>query len=159
MANAESSSTASTTTGAEAITGMHMDEHVNPDQLEIAAGREREQLEGWVPALATDEEKRVAFEKAFDYRGDVTLSLHDGRVVTGYIFDRQAGKTLEGSAVRVIPSTERTKLTIAYAEIAGITFSGRDTAAGKSFEAWVKKYNEKKAAGESNIAIQPESLD
>ncbi len=136
-----------------------MDAHVDPDQLEIAAGREREQLEGWVPELASDEEKRLAFEKAFDYRGDVTLTLRDGRVLSGYVFDRRLGSTLGDSAVRVIPSTERTKLTIPYSEIAALSFSGRDTAAGKSFEAWVKKYHEKKAAGETNIAIQPEQLD
>jgi hypothetical protein len=146
-------------TEAEVITGKHMDAHVAPDQLEIAAGRERENLEGWVPTLATDEEKRIAFEKAFDYRGDVTLTLLDGRVVEGYIFDRRNGSTLQDSSVRVIPAKERTKIAIPYAEIAGIRFSGRDTAAGKSFEAWVKKYNEKKAAGETNIAIEPENLD
>ena len=147
------------TTGAEEITGKHMDEHVAPDQLEIAAGREREDLQGWVPALASDEEKRVAFEKAFDYRGDVTLTLQDGRVLNGYVFDRREGSTLDDSAVRLIPATERTKLTVPYREIASITFSGRDTAAGKSFDAWVKKYNEKKAAGETDIAITPEVLD
>jgi hypothetical protein len=138
---------------------MHMDENVAPDQLEVAAGREREQLEGWVPELATDEEKRIAFEKAFDYRGDVTLTLKDGRTIAGYIFDRREGRTLADSAVRIIPATERTKLTIAYTDIAAIAFTGRDTAAGKSFEAWVKKYHEKKAAGEKNIAITPESLE
>ena len=148
-----------TTTGAENVTGMHMDEHVSPDQLEIAAGREREQLEGWVPSLASAEEKRVAFEKAFDYRGDVTLTLTDGRQVAGYVFDRRTGQTLDDSTVRIIPAAERTKVTIAYSQIAAIAFTGRDTAAGKSFEAWVKKYNEKKAAGEKNIAIVPESLE
>jgi hypothetical protein len=132
---------------------------VNPDELEVAEGREREQLEGWVPSLATDEEIHEAFEKALDYRGDVTLTLKDGRQISGYVFDRRSGKTLADSAVRIIPSTERTKLTIAYAEIAALAFTGRDTAAGKSFEAWVKKYWEKKAAGEKDIAIQPESLD
>ena len=35
----------------------------------------------------------------------------------------------------------------------------RDMAAGKSFAAWVKKYNEKKAAGEKDIGIEPEPLD
>jgi hypothetical protein len=43
--------------------------------------------------------------------------------------------------------------------VAGLTFSGRDTAAGKTFDAWVKKYWEKKAAGEKNIQIVPERLD
>ena len=148
-----------TTTGAEVVTGKSMDEHVDPNQLEIAAGREREQLEGWIPSLATDEEKRIAFEKAFDYRGDITLTLCDGRSIAGYIFDRRAGKSLDEAAVRIIPVTERTKLTIPYSDIAALTFSGRDTAAGKSFDAWVKKYHEKRAAGERNIAIEPEVLE
>ena len=136
-----------------------MDAHVAPDQLEIASGRDREDLQGWVPALATDEEKRSAFEKAFDYRGDVTLTLHDGRIVNGYVFDRRLGASFVDCAVRVIPIGERTRISVPYSQIVALTFSGRDTAAGKSFEAWVKKYNEKKAAGETGIAIQPETLD
>ena len=97
-------------TGAEEISGKHMDAHVAPDQLEVAAGRERENLENWVPVLATDEEKKAAFEKAFDYRGDVTLTLSDGRNVEGYVFDRSLGKALGDSVVRIIPTRERTKL-------------------------------------------------
>jgi hypothetical protein len=129
------------------------------DELEHIAGRERENLEGWIPALASDAEVCEALEKAFDYRGDVTLTLKDGRTINGYVFDRRAGKTLADSAVRMIPANERTKLTIPYAEIAALAFTGRDTAAGKTFEAWVKKYWEKKAAGETGIAIEPEKLD
>lgn len=132
---------------------------VNPDTLEVAEGREREQLEGSIPSLATDAEIHAAFEKAFDYRGDVTLTLKDGRTINGYIFDRRSGKTLADSAVRIIPATERTKLTIPYSEIAALAFTGRDTAAGKTFEAWVRKYWEKKAAGEKEIALHPESLE
>jgi hypothetical protein len=129
------------------------------DDLEHIAGREKENLEGWIPSLASDAEICEALEKAFDYRGDVTITLKDGRTINGYIFDRRAGSTLADSAVRVIPANERTKLTVAYSDIAALAFTGRDTAAGKTFEAWVKKYWEKKAAGEENIGIQPESLE
>ena len=132
---------------------------VNPDELEVAEGREREQLEGWIPSLATDEEIHAAFEKAFDYRGDVTLTLKDGRTINGYIFDRRTGTTLADSAVRIIPATERTKFTIPYTDIAALAFTGRDTAAGKTFEAWVRKYWEKKTAGEKEIALHPETLE
>jgi len=132
---------------------------VNPDQLEVAEGREREQLEGWIPQLATESEINAALEKAFDYRGDVTLTLKDGRIVAGYVFDRRTGRTLAESAVRIMPATERTKLTVPYSEIAALAFTGRDTAAGKTFEAWVRKYWEKKAAGEKGIALHPESLE
>ena len=133
--------------------------HVNPDEIEVAAGREREQLEGWVPELASASDVREALEKAFDYRGDVTITKKDGSVVEGYLFDRRSGDSLTDSFVRVIPSKERTKVSVAYGEIARVAFTGRDTAAGKTFEAWVKKYWEKKAAGERDIQIEPEKLD
>ena len=133
--------------------------HASPDEIEIAAGREREQLEGWIPELASEADVREALEKAFDYRGDISITKKDGSKVEGYVFDRRNGKTLADSYVRVIPTGQATKLTIPYADVAALAFSGRDTAAGKTFEAWVKKYWEKKAAGEKNIQIEPEKLD
>jgi hypothetical protein len=131
----------------------------NPEEAEIALGTVHEKLEGWVPAMATDDEVRVALEKAFDYRGDVTITRKDGTTVEGYIFDRRPGTTLAASAVRLFPRDKDEKVTIAYDQIAGLAFSGRDTAAGKSWETWLKKYQEKKAAGEKNIGIEPEKLD
>ena len=133
--------------------------HVNPDELEHVAGRERENLEGWIPALASDSEVREALEKAFDYRGDITVTLKDGSKVEGYLFDRRQGPTLAQSFIRIIPMNNQGKVNVAYADIAALAFTGRDTAAGKTFEAWVKKYWEKKAAGEKNIQIEPEKLD
>ncbi len=133
--------------------------HESPDEIEVAAGREREQLEGWVPEFASEDEVREALEKAFDYRGDVTITRKDSSQVQGYLFDRRSGRTLAESFIRIIPANEGTKLNIAYSEIAAIAFTGRDTAAGKTFDAWVKKYWEKKAAGEKNIQIEPEKLD
>ncbi|MGA2096410.1 MAG: hypothetical protein ABSH39_08945 [Candidatus Acidiferrum sp.] len=131
----------------------------NPDSLEVAPGRVREAVEGWVPELATEAELREALEKAFDYRGDVTLTTKDGKKIEGYLFDRVAGSALANSFVRVLPKDSNQRLKVSYADIAALAFSGRDPAAGKSWEAWVRKYWEKKAAGESGIALQPESLD
>jgi hypothetical protein len=133
--------------------------HESADEIEVAAGREREQLEGWIPALATDAEIREALEKAFDYRGDITVTKKDGTQVIGYLFDRRQGASLADSFVRIIPANAPTKVNIAYSDIAALAFSGKDTAAGKTFDAWVKKYWEKKAAGEQNIQIEPEKLD
>lgn len=131
----------------------------NADSLEVAPGFKHEKLEGWVPALAGEEDIRQALEKAFDYRGDVTITRKDGSKVEGYIFDRRTGKTLVDSSVRLFPKDADQKISIPYSEIAALAFSGRDTAAGKSFEAWVRKYWEKKAAGEKNIGIQAEALE
>jgi hypothetical protein len=130
----------------------------NPDPLEVAPGFAHENLEGWVPQLAEDEEARQAMEKAFDYRGDVAITRKDGSKVEGYIFDRRPGRTLVDSVVRLIPRDSNQKVTISYADIAAMSF-GRDTAAGKSWEAWMKKYWEKRAAGEKNIQLEPEKLE
>ena len=123
-------------------------------------GTVHENLEGWIPSLASENDIRAALEKAFDYRGDLTLTLKDGRRVEGYLYDRRSdGAHLKDCFVRVMPKNESEKLKIPYSEIAALAFTGKDTAAGKSFEAWVKKYNDKKAAGEKNIGIDPEPLD
>jgi hypothetical protein len=131
----------------------------NPDSLEVAAGTIHEAVQGWIPELATEDEVRIALEKAFDYRGDVTLTTKDGKQIEGYIFDRVSGPSLVTSFVRVLPKDSNQRQKIAYADIAALAFTGRDPAAGKSWEAWVRKYWEKKASGESGLSLQPESLE
>jgi len=132
---------------------------LNPDTLEVAPGTIHESVQGWVPKLATEEELRIALEKAFDYRGDVTLTLKDNSKIEGYLFDRVTGPSLTTSFVRVLPKDSTQKLKIAYADIAALAFTGRDTAAGKSWEAWVGKYWQKKASGDGDLNLQPESLE
>jgi len=139
------------------------DPHVPPSPIaepEEHLGVVHENLEGWIPATSTEAEVRGALEKAFDYRGDLTITLKDGRKIEGYVFDRKAaGPKLSDCIVRLMPKDAPGKISIAYSDIAALAFTGRDTAAGKSFAAWVKKYNEKKAAGETNIGIDAEPLD
>jgi hypothetical protein len=155
------------------------------DALEVVEGSAHEKIEGWIPNLATEAELREALEQAFDYRGDVTITRKDGSRVEGYVFDRRNGPTLEGSFVRIIPQPPQVsptegrtggtgtgqnlpqnsaqphpqKISIPYSDIAALAFTGRDTAAGKSWEAWVRKYWEKKAAGEKHIALEPDKLE
>jgi hypothetical protein len=135
------------------------------EALELAPGTEHENLEGWVPTLATDADLRDALEKALDYRGDVTLTLKSGErgeapeKIEAFIFDCKNGPTLAESWVRYYTPTAPEKRKVGYAEIASIEFTGKDRAAGKHWEDWVKKYNERKAAGETNIALAPEVLE
>jgi len=133
--------------------------NLTADALEVAPAAAHDKIEGWIPELASEAELRDALEMAFDYRGDVTITRKDGSRVEGYIFDRRNGATLEASVVRLIPQSSAQKISIAYSDIAALAFTGRDTAAGKSWEAWVRKYWEKKAAGETHIALEPESLE
>jgi hypothetical protein len=129
------------------------------EALELAPGTEHEKLEGWVPELASDEDLRQALEKAFDYRGDVTLTLKSGELIVAYIFNRQTGSTLTDSFVQYFTPSAPDKRKISYAQIARLEFTGKDRAAGKHWEDWVKAYNEKKAAGEKHIGLHPEALE
>ncbi len=85
-------------------------------------------------------------EKAFDYRGDVTVSLKDGSQVVGFLSNREA----KGAArcrepfIEMMLDGRNDKLLIKYAQIATITLSGEDAAAGKSWEEWVVKEEARK---------------
>lgn len=130
----------------------------NPDELEVVPGFTHEKLQGWVPTLADEREIREALEKAFDYRGDVSITRKDGGKAEGYLYDRREGETLAASLVRILPADGGPRQSIPFSEIASLSFSGRDPAAGKNWEAWVRKYWQSKATGEQ-AAIEPETLE
>ncbi len=133
---------------------------IDPESLEVAPGALHENLQGWIPQLESEADLRTALEKAFDYRGDISITLRDGSKIEGYVFDRRCdGPALSDCQVRLFPKDRHEKVAIRYSDIAELSFTGKDTAAGKSFETWLKKYMEKKAAGEKNIRLDPEALD
>ena len=127
------------------------------EALELVPGTEHEQLEGWVPELASEDDLRNALEKAFDYRGDVTITTKAGKKIEAFIFNRRTGSSLVESYVQYFESNVNGKQKLSYAEIARLEFTGKDRAAGKHWEDWVKAYNERKAAGEKGIALHPEA--
>ncbi len=129
------------------------------ESLELAPGTAASNLEGWVPTLAGEDDLRQALEKAFDYRGDVTLTLKSGERIEAFIFNRHTGPTLADSDVQYFTPSAPEKRKVSYADIARIEFTGKDRAAGKQWEDWVRKYRERKAAGEKGIALKPEPLD
>ena len=129
------------------------------EALELAPGADQEKLEGWIPELASDDELRSALERAFNYRGDITLTLKSGERMEIYVFNRHTGTTLADSWVQYFAPNSSEKRKLSYAEIARMEFTGKDRAAGKHWEDWVKAYNERKAAGEKNIALRPDALD
>jgi hypothetical protein len=129
------------------------------ESLELAPGTQHEKLEGWIPELASEEDLHSALEKAFDYRGDVTITTKDGERIEAYVFNRTTGATLPESYVQYFSPKSPGKLKLSYAAIARLEFSGKDRAAGKHWEDWLKAYNERKAAGEKNIALHPDALE
>src|SRR5436305_14885086 len=89
-------------------------------------GAQQENLEGWIPTLASDDDIRAALEKAFDYRGDLTITLKDGSKIEGYIFDRHSeSPRLQDCHVSLFPKDRDEKLTITYSDIPRIEFNGR----------------------------------
>jgi hypothetical protein len=112
-----------------------------------ASPRSANSLEGANLPAADPAARTQAVEQAFDYRGDVTVHTIDGKSFEGYLYDRKLD-TPE-PIVRMIPKDGSPRITIALSKIVRVVFTGRDTATGKSWETWLKKYHEKKAKGEA----------
>jgi hypothetical protein len=110
-----------------------------------------------------DPEKRAAIlEAAFDYRGDVTLTLGSGERITGYLSNRN--DRAEEPHLDFFPAAGDSRLRLAYRDILAVEFSGKDTASGKSWEGWVRRWNAKKQAEAlgkevGEIGLYPEELD
>jgi len=94
-------------------------------------------LEGWAPAVGEEVSLAEVIDRAFDYRGDVTVILHDGSQLVGYLFNRNAEPP--EPFVQMFDRAGHGPFTVPYAKIATIGFTGKDTAAGKSYEAWLRR--------------------
>jgi hopanoid biosynthesis associated radical SAM protein HpnH len=140
---------------AEAL-GQIEAERPQPTLVQIEAIAPRPTLKG--THVSAEDRLADGIEQAFDYRGDVTVTLQNGESLVGYVFDRQRGTSAAASTMRMVTGTGR-KVTMKYADIARVSFTGRDMADGRSWEAWIKKYAERKAAGEKNIELVPEAID
>jgi len=99
------------------------------------------------PTSAIETEEAV--ELAFDYRGDVTLTLRSGQSISGYIYNRQGTST--DSYLELFPADRPDAQRIPYSDIATIAFTGEDTANGKSWEAWVSKKDSERRAEAAKI--------
>jgi hypothetical protein len=104
-------------------------------------------LEGWSPEIADAETLAEVVERAFDYRGDVTISTRDGARRIGYLFNRRRDASVP--FIQIYPAAGGDPETIAYADIQSIGFTGRDTAAGNSYAAWLKRKQAARAAAGS----------
>jgi hypothetical protein len=101
--------------------------------------------EGWAPGPVEATLAEV-IEHAFDYRGDVTLILDDDRQLDGYLFNRN--RDVAEPFVQLYERGEAGACTIPYARIRAIRFTGKDTAAGNSYAAWLRQRQATKAASD-----------
>jgi len=103
------------------------------------------QLEGWDPGPLDGDGLAEVVERAFDYRGDVTIVRRDGGEMVGYLFNRNADSPRP--FVQVFAAAGGDPVSIPYADIRSIRFTGRDTAAGNSYAVWLRSREAAKAAG------------
>jgi hypothetical protein len=117
-----------------------------------------ENLQGFEADRSDPQSLRRAVDFAFDYRGDVTLTLVEGRTIEGYLFDRREERGSDDMLIRLIPKDGDERLVFRLSQVQSLRFTGKDTASGKTFENWIRKYAEKKLAGEA-ASIESEPLE
>jgi hypothetical protein len=100
-------------------------------------------LEGWVPQVNDYTSLHEVVDFAFDYRGNTTVVKTDGSEVVGYIFNRNAD--VPEPFVQLFDEQGDGPMSILYRDIATIKFTGKDTAAGNSWKAWVERREREKA--------------
>lgn len=101
-------------------------------------GRRVQSWEGRCLQPSNHEELVKAISLAFDYRGDVTIQLTTGKEINGYVFDLH--EEVIPPFIRLFLPDSSQPHKILYEEITGIVFSGPDTAFGRSWEDWAKKW-------------------
>ena len=108
---------------------------------------EEKSLEGWAPEIPDAAALAEVVDRAFDYRGDITVVLDDGRELIGYLFNRN--RDVAEPFVQMFEREGSGPSSIPYARIRAIRFSGKDTAAGNSYAAWLRSREAAKAASSS----------
>jgi len=117
------------------------------------------ELLGWKVEASDPAALREAIDLAINYRGDVTVCrASDGLVVEGFVFDLREDRGSGRLSIRMIPKAGDDRVVIALNDLAWLQFTGKDTASGKGFETWIKKYAQAKLSGQV-ASIESESLD
>ncbi|MDL5047537.1 hypothetical protein QQ054_16090 [Oscillatoria amoena NRMC-F 0135] len=95
-------------------------------------------------------------EKAFDYRGDVTLDLNDGSSVEGFLFNREF-KASDPFVELYLPDKPE-PVRYALKDVKDIRITGADMAAGKSWDDWMAKREREKQKTLAKLAAEGKEL-
>jgi hypothetical protein len=106
---------------------------------------DEQRLEGWTPPTGPGEMplERV-IDLAFDYRGNVTIVKNDGSETVGYVCNRN--RDAAQPFLQYFDEQGDGPFTLRYAEVRTIKFTGKDMAAGQSYEAWQRRKEQEEAA-------------
>jgi hypothetical protein len=100
-------------------------------------------LEGWTPEPDAALPLTRIVDLAFDYRGNITIVLRDGATLYGYVSNRD----IETPApyLEMFDGEGDGPHRVSLADVRTIHFTGKDTAAGKSYTAWLARKQAEKA--------------
>ncbi|MCS7062830.1 MAG: hypothetical protein NZM04_02075 [Methylacidiphilales bacterium] len=109
-------------------------------------------LQGQSYTFNNDLERAAILEKAFDYRGDVTLTLSNGQTIECYIYNRN--QFASPPYIDVFLKGSDASQRFPYTDITALAFTGKDAADGKSYEAWKAKKQSERAAEAAKIEAE-----
>ncbi len=112
-------------------------------------------LMGSVFTFQSAAERIEGIDQAFDYRGDVTLTLSNGQLIEGFMSNREP-KAAPPRIQFFVKGEDKPQI-IPYADIAAIAFTGKDPADGKSWDAWVNKKEDERKAEADRIKAEVEA--
>ena len=125
-----------------------------PAEIKTHPAHRATSLQGAVFTFQSEADRVEGIDQAFHYRGDVTLTLHNEQI-EGYMFNRDA----KASPPRIevfVKGSEEPRI-IPYADVTAIAFSGKDTADGKSWDAWVSKKEHERQAEIDRVKAEAEA--
>ena len=125
-----------------------------PADVKTQPSLHAERLEGAAFTFQSETDRVEGIDKAFDYRGDVTLTLVNGSLEC-FIFNRDA--TARPPRIEVFVKGSDEPRVIPYADITAIAFTGKDPADGKSWTAWVAKKDHERQAEADRIKAEVEA--
>ncbi len=110
-------------------------------------------LQGWVPEIGGFLTLAEVIDLAFDYRGNTTVVKVDGTEIEGYVFnrDREAPEPF----IQLFDVAGKGPIRIPYSEIRNVKFTGRDMAAGNSWQAWLERREREKAEKAARLETGP----
>ena len=114
-------------------------------------------LEGWTPEIGEYLTLAEVVEFAFDYRGNTTIVKTDGTEIVGYVYNRD--RTPAEPFIQFFDEEGAGPFTLRYSEIANIRFTGKDTAAGNSWKAWLERKERERSPSAAARGASPHAGD
>ena len=108
-------------------------------------------LEGWLPEIGNSLTLAEVIDFAFDYRGNTTIVKRDGTEIVGYIFNRNT--YAPEPFIEYFDESGEGPFSLRYSELANIKFTGKDTAAGNSWRAWLERKGREKAERAGAVSV------